>query len=141
MASRNLNFPQSYGSGVVYVPFSFFLLATGGGATAELLPSETHPPDEYSFRVLISPSGGPGQPNRVQVFLVDTYKELLSVTMQAGQSDPELYALYAGSTFDFDGKWGVGIDMYRNTAGVFTPEYYNASFNGLFVVRNSSTKF
>jgi len=133
MASRNLNFPQAYGSGVVMIPFSFTGLETGGGTGMDIL--NLVPPDGYSVEVSVQGAGV------VRVTTKDAFGEVLMGMLECGQVNPDFDSVFSGVSSLFDNRRTVELTQYENIAGARTPVYYTANFQGLFIVRNSSAKF
>ena len=142
MASRNFNFPQSYGSGMVMIPFSFrsFSILAPDYVT-DIVPS-----DGYS--VSVSTLGGT-VPGNYYIDLTDRFSQLVSAQFTLfPDSEPNSLMEWTALQNLPDGRlrFILQTTVPKDPVPVLPLEqlegkYYNCDIHGLLVMRNSSTKF
>ena len=127
MASRNLNIPTAYGTGITIIAGKFELDA---GA---VLPESISPPDGYSFTV--TDVGGPGA--EYFITLTDKFQEILAFVPSFESASQN--ALLMPKTCPVGDYQGCVVIV--NAADGLPNDNQSGVVNFIFVVRNSSAKF
>jgi len=142
MASRNFNTPQAYGTGVIFIPFSFRAFdAFAPDWVTDIVPGE-----DYS--VSVSTLGGTVAGN-YYVDLSDRFNELVSAQFTLfPDSEPNSSLEWAGIQNLPDGRLRFILKTLIPESPApalpleqFKGKYYNCDIHGLIVMRNSSVKF
>jgi len=127
MASRNLNIPTAYGTGITIIAGKFEL---DSGA---VLPDSVRPSDGYSFTVT-DVGGGSAY---YYITLADKFQEILAF-VPSFESDSEAAILLPKTCPVGDYQ---GCVVIVNAADGVPNDNQSGVVNFIFVVRNSSAKF
>jgi len=137
MASRNFNFPQSYGSSVVMMPLNFETRGIGVVPYNDVTIINETPSDGYNFAVT---SQG-AQSGAVSVFTKDAFPELLSVNVDTISTGTNNRMVLENVDHLPNGTWRIDVRQFLLVAGVWVSKYLNSTIYMNIILRNSSTKF